>query len=163
MKIWRFSHKAKYARLRTLPSFAPYELRRTCRILVRIPRLLLRRALCHGGKRFCLLVGQFLVSSFGFTAFVTFAFFAAKNPTPSLTHSKLPNFPGHWRTRCKPNPPLSKIIRRYSRYSRRHLPAIRLKFNARYYTLFFFQRQISGTSIYDCAILLPSSSSIKIP
>ena len=28
-------------------------------VLVRIPRLLLRRALCHGGKRFCLLVGLY--------------------------------------------------------------------------------------------------------
>ena len=49
-------------------------------VLVRIPRLLLRRALCHGGKRFCLSVGQFRVS--GFKPLRTFAFFAAKK----LTH-----------------------------------------------------------------------------
>ena len=106
---WRF-HCKRHTLLRTLPDPCQDSPGSFFAVLV-----------CHGGKRFCLLLGQFLVSSFGFTAFVTFA---AKNPTPSLTHSKRPNSSGHWRTRCKPNPPLSKIIHRSSRYSRLPLPSI---------------------------------------
>jgi recombinational DNA repair protein (RecF pathway) len=64
-----------------------------------VPKILLRRVSRHGGKRFCLLVGfrsrsQKSKSNNGaflkLLAFANFAFFAAKNSTPSLTHSFTP-------------------------------------------------------------------------
>ena len=79
-------------------------------VLVWIPGSFFAALECRDGKRFCLLVGQFLVSSFGFrVSSLCELCVLCGSQTPSLTHSITPPLPsGHWQIRCKPNPPLKR-------------------------------------------------------
>ena len=173
MKIWSFSSKAKYARLRTLSPFAPYELRRTYRGPCQdspapsspciVPR---RQKVLPVGWVFGVEVESrsrtvvFILSSKPLRTLRSLRLKTQLHHSPTLNSPTLQAIGGLVASRTRLYQRSFVAIRDIAE---KHLPAIRLKFNARYYTLFFFQRQISGTSIYDCAILLPSSSSIKIP
>ena len=97
-------------------------------VLVRIPRILLRRALCHGGKRFCLSVGsvssfEFRVSGFWFQAFANLCALCGSQ-TPSLFHSPTLNSPTSFRPLADSLQAKSASIKDHSslsRYSRKAL------------------------------------------